>query len=271
MLCVAIWRDSVSPFRFHFRSHVLVFLIEFSSIYRLKYPYSCFSYQFRFLNCLQFFVIFLFVLSVLLLTRIIFLSLLVFMLSSCLLINAFTLSSMLASPLPPFLDSFSLCHLSEVIPCPLLYILGMVPSILQDEISAKSLVFRTFLVRLRYSFVFCCLSLFNDVYFEYYQVLVIFLFSKFSDSFLTCQFFYIPLFLLFLIKMLHTILTSWPYINFLANNLMWFIYIRWLIFFCDLVNLYASVQLISMLVWFVWFYGISTMVGYLTPNPFLCK
>ena len=24
-------------------------------------------------------------------------------------------------------------------------------------------------------------------------------------------------------------------------------------------------------VWFVWFYGISTFVGYLTPNPFLCK
>ena len=25
------------------------------------------------------------------------------------------------------------------------------------------------------------------------------------------------------------------------------------------------------LVWLVWFYGISTFVGYLTPNPFLCK
>ena len=25
------------------------------------------------------------------------------------------------------------------------------------------------------------------------------------------------------------------------------------------------------LVWFVWFYGISTFVGYLTPNLFLCK
>ena len=23
--------------------------------------------------------------------------------------------------------------------------------------------------------------------------------------------------------------------------------------------------------WFVWFYGVSTFVGYLTPNPFLCK
>ena len=25
------------------------------------------------------------------------------------------------------------------------------------------------------------------------------------------------------------------------------------------------------LVWLVWFYGISIFVGYLTPNPFLCK
>ena len=25
------------------------------------------------------------------------------------------------------------------------------------------------------------------------------------------------------------------------------------------------------LVWFVGFYGISTFVGYLTPNPFLCE
>ena len=25
------------------------------------------------------------------------------------------------------------------------------------------------------------------------------------------------------------------------------------------------------LVWFVWFYGILTFVGYLMPNPFLCK
>ena len=25
------------------------------------------------------------------------------------------------------------------------------------------------------------------------------------------------------------------------------------------------------LVWFVGFYGISTFVGYLTPNPFLCN
>ena len=28
---------------------------------------------------------------------------------------------------------------------------------------------------------------------------------------------------------------------------------------------------VGWLVWFVGFYGISTFVGYLTPNPFLCK
>ena len=27
----------------------------------------------------------------------------------------------------------------------------------------------------------------------------------------------------------------------------------------------------SMMVWFLGFYGISTFVGYLTPNTFLCK
>ena len=27
----------------------------------------------------------------------------------------------------------------------------------------------------------------------------------------------------------------------------------------------------KMSVWFGWFYGISTFVGYLMPNPFLCK
>ena len=30
-------------------------------------------------------------------------------------------------------------------------------------------------------------------------------------------------------------------------------------------------EYISILVWFVGFYGISTFVGYFTPNPFLCK
>ena len=33
----------------------------------------------------------------------------------------------------------------------------------------------------------------------------------------------------------------------------------------------AWIRDILRLVWFVGFYGISTFVGYLTPNPFLCK
>ena len=32
-----------------------------------------------------------------------------------------------------------------------------------------------------------------------------------------------------------------------------------------------SPTFLEVLVWFVGFYGISTFVGYLTPNPFLCK
>ena len=32
-----------------------------------------------------------------------------------------------------------------------------------------------------------------------------------------------------------------------------------------------SISYLFGLVWFVGFYGISTFVGYLTPNPFLCK
>ena len=37
----------------------------------------------------------------------------------------------------------------------------------------------------------------------------------------------------------------------------------------ELEYLFESV--IEWLVWFGGFYGISTFVGYLTPNPFLCK
>ena len=36
-------------------------------------------------------------------------------------------------------------------------------------------------------------------------------------------------------------------------------------------NLFNLEKVYKMLVWFGWFYGISTFVGYLTPNPFLCK
>ena len=37
-------------------------------------------------------------------------------------------------------------------------------------------------------------------------------------------------------------------------------------------NWLKTVKLVGWLVgWLVGFYGISTFVGYLTPNPFLCK
>ena len=47
---------------------------------------------------------------------------------------------------------------------------------------------------------------------------------------------------------------------------------------CPCVGVHWKISLVSSsllhllgLAWFVGFYGISTFVGYLTPNPFLCK
>ena len=40
---------------------------------------------------------------------------------------------------------------------------------------------------------------------------------------------------------------------------------------CDLGYTRVNIYQVDGLVWFVWFYGISTFVGYLTPNLFLCK
>ena len=37
------------------------------------------------------------------------------------------------------------------------------------------------------------------------------------------------------------------------------------------VSQLTSVSMCMDLVWFLGFYGISTFLGYLTPNPFLCK
>ena len=36
-------------------------------------------------------------------------------------------------------------------------------------------------------------------------------------------------------------------------------------------NVHVATSTTFGLVWFVGFYGISTFVGYLMPNPFLCK
>ena len=41
-----------------------------------------------------------------------------------------------------------------------------------------------------------------------------------------------------------------------------------------LIWLHGISNMVGYFVWFVWFvgfYGISTFIGYLTPNPFLCK
>ena len=43
------------------------------------------------------------------------------------------------------------------------------------------------------------------------------------------------------------------------------------IYMCVCVCVCVHLQNCAILVWFVGFYDISTFVGYLTPNPFLCK
>ena len=48
LFCAAIRRDLVSLLRLPFLSHVLVFSWEISLEYRLKYPYSWFSFHFLF-------------------------------------------------------------------------------------------------------------------------------------------------------------------------------------------------------------------------------
>ena len=41
--------------------------------------------------------------------------------------------------------------------------------------------------------------------------------------------------------------------------------------FTLITNLTDVIKKRELVCWFVGFYGISTFVGYLTPNPFLCK
>ena len=62
LFCVAIWRDSVSLFRFPFLSHDQVFWWEISLVYRLKYPYNRFSFHFCFLVIVVLLILLLFVL-----------------------------------------------------------------------------------------------------------------------------------------------------------------------------------------------------------------
>ena len=98
LFCAAIKRDSVSLLWFPFLSYVQVFWCEFSLVCHLKCLYSHFSSDFCFLVI---FVLLMLVLPVLFLAAIINLPMRFSMesLSHC--IDASTLSSMLASPLPP--------------------------------------------------------------------------------------------------------------------------------------------------------------------------
>ena len=105
LFCAAIRRDSVSLLKFPFLSHVQVLSCQMLFISRLKRPWSCFSSYF----CFLVFVILLSVmLSVLFLVAVISPPSCFFMQSSSRCMDASTLSSMLASPLPPsFRDTYS--------------------------------------------------------------------------------------------------------------------------------------------------------------------
>ena len=106
LFCAAIRRDSVFLLRFPFRRHIEVFSCDIWPVCHLKYPYSYFSSHFYFLVIV---VLFVPILSLLLLAAVICLSLPFLMLSSSTRIDAFTLSLMLASLLPPsFFDIYSL-------------------------------------------------------------------------------------------------------------------------------------------------------------------
>ena len=99
LFSAAIKRDSVSFLKFHFLNHVKVFSLSTSPVCLLKYPYICFSSNFRFLV----FVAFLFVL-ILLLDTVISFSLLFLMDSLISSIDTSISFSMLGTRLPP-------CHI----------------------------------------------------------------------------------------------------------------------------------------------------------------
>ena len=105
LFCAAIRKYSVSLLRFPFLSQIQVFSCEMSLVCRLKCPYSCFYSHFCFLVI---FVLLILVLSVLFLVAIISLPPRFSMKSSNGCINTSTLFSMLANPLPSFLDTYSL-------------------------------------------------------------------------------------------------------------------------------------------------------------------
>ena len=98
LFCTAVRRDSVSLWKFPFLRHVQVLSWEMLFISRLKRPWSCFPSHFCFL---VFVILLSIVLSVLFLMAVISPRSCFSMLSSSRCIDVSTLSSMLASPLPP--------------------------------------------------------------------------------------------------------------------------------------------------------------------------
>ena len=106
LFCAAIRRDSVSILKFPFLSHVQVLSYEMLFISHLKRPWSCFPSHFCFL---VFVILLSIVLSVLFLMAVISPLSCFSMWSSSRCMDVSTLSSMLASPLPPsFLGTYCL-------------------------------------------------------------------------------------------------------------------------------------------------------------------
>ena len=115
LFCPAIRRASVFLLRFPFNNHVQLFSYSTSSVCPLKYPYSCFSFYFCFLVYVVYLSVYM--LPSQQLIGVISLSLLFLLLPLSPCIDASTQSSVLANALPPFLDTFILCHFAEVTPC----------------------------------------------------------------------------------------------------------------------------------------------------------
>ena len=102
VFCAALRRDLVFLLWFPFLSHDQIFLCEILRVCRLKGPYNYFSSHFF----LVIVVLLIFILLVLFLVAVISLYLIFFMKSLRRLIDVSMLSSMLASLLPPFSDTY---------------------------------------------------------------------------------------------------------------------------------------------------------------------
>ena len=198
LFCTIIRKDSLSLLRFPILSHVHIFSCAISSVSHLKYPFSSSSF------CFLDFLVFLSVLTLpmLLSAALINLSLLFLMnsLSPC--INASMQFSMLVSQFPPFLVSYSLSMSSVrckalciIINFLVLWFFCLSSSLVHFKNSPEyltrrikfmlqSLILRSFLILLEYSYFFLYICLLDGVCFQNSQVLIMFLLSKCSDAFL---------------------------------------------------------------------------------------